>query len=160
MKYSVHTCIKNDLIKKTLVKGTLLSACGMLILTYCLIYLKADILEKVGFIAYLVGGSLVASGLIPFRTLSRLQLFPHRFEVDDTNITYIQNSVPVMQFTKNDIASMEFVDTGVEYGIGIHFKDVKHLTIFDKKRFYSLQKNKKNFDAFYPYFTKKALTQL
>ena len=155
----ITTTVKNKIIRHALWRGTIFSAFGIFILAYCLIFLDSEILGDVGLFAYLSGSGLIAYGLIPYRTLSRLQLFPNCFVIDEKSICYFQNNRPILSFPRSAIAHIDYVADDTRYGIDIFFQDIQSLTVFDRRGCRSLRnKNKGNHVLFFPFFTQKALT--
>lgn len=100
------------------------------------IYLSTQALEKWGFLILIAGIGLIASGLIPYRKLQRLEVRPNELVLSKHGLIYYKGGELQWKLPFSSIQRLSFQESAWSYGIAL---DVEG-----------------RFDLFLPYFTKRS----
>jgi hypothetical protein len=161
LRSSIHT----PLMKSVLMKGSLLAAIGVSLLTYGGIFMPVEELNFWGFPLFLVGGGLITAGLLPYRRLRSLERKPDELLYNNESLQFVAKGARCLTIPLSSIARTAYMERGLNYGIGVWFKNplpaqiVVHNNKFSLKR---LQGTHKTYecDLFFPYFSERSYNQL
>lgn len=162
----LRTTLKPTLLKKTLFKGTFLAASGILIILLAGILLPLSLLKIFGAPAFFIGLLLAALGLIPYRKLTRLELFPQKLHFDGASLVLLHQGKPILKIPKECVDRVFYFEEENIYGIGFIFKKpcAEKVQIFDERyTFYLPFSSKKTCpacDLFLPYFSDASCQEL
>lgn len=133
---TLRTSVDPGLLKWRLYLGTFLGGCGAFILLISAISLPTQSLEKWGFMILIIGMSLIALGLIPYRKLQRLEVKPNELVISKHGLIYYKGGELQWKLPFSSIHRFSFQETAWSYGIVL---DVEG-----------------RFDLFLPYFTRRS----
>lgn len=150
--------IKEKLLRKALLKGTLIATCGLSLIVIAAFTTFATYL---GLISFILGLGLIAFGLLPYKKLSKLQLNPHEIQNDGQNLLFIKGGKPLFKIDLISIQKIEYVERNDLYGLGIILKKplkekIKILQPQCPIQYYSCE----GYDLFLPYFLKNVVNEI
>lgn len=130
----IRSSIDPQFKRKILLKGTFLASCGALLwLAAC--FMPPALLKHWGLPIFLLGSGLIALGLIPYRRLTQLEVIPNELVLDKNALHYFQKKRLVFSIPINDMQQMFYVEQRGKYGLAVKLKD---------------------YDFFFPYFSKSS----
>lgn len=164
---TLRSSIKPSLKKSKLIRGTLLSLIGVSLWFYGGLFLSTATLTIFGWPILIIGGILIAGGLIPYRKLVRLENKPNELTVTDLEELYFSmQEVPMFKIALENVEEMAFLDDDRRYGIGVWIKHPKSKNVIvlhpslelnaylrDCQKYYFC-------DLFFPFFTKRSFQEL
>lgn len=163
----LFSSIKPALLRASLIRGTVIALCGVLLLAYGGTFLDVNTLSFWGIPLLLVGGGLIAFGLIPYRRLCRYEKNPNEIVVNQGGYMQfvergkIKYSIPI-----ESIDQLKYHEMGNDYGICVIFKkDVEKKMIvhngrFDMGAYQKYCRSSYGCDLYIPYFARRAFTRL
>lgn len=159
----VRSCIKPSLLRSTLFRGTYIAIAGVIIIVTSGMLLPLFLLRVFGLPLLLLGFALIASGLLPYRRLAKLEMHPYEIAYDETHLLFFRNKKPAFKVPLELLQKIEYYEKGKLYGMGVKMKKSlkDQVIIYDKKldipTFFSTNEG---FDLFLPYFTKSASDEM
>lgn len=130
--------VRKDALRQVLGRGTVLSLIGFVPLLLGAILLPAQTLQGLGVILFGFFLLCVVFGLLPYKRLSKKQLHPDSFYLEDSHLTYVLNGYIKKNIPVEEILSSHYVaHSANNYGIELTLK-------------------KPNPDFFLPYFTQNS----
>lgn len=142
----LYSSVHPSLLKKVLFKGFLLGLIGVLIILFSGTFLPPNILKIWGVWVFILGITLIAWGLIPYRKLSRLAAKPNQILVSKDHLEYYSGGILKMSLLLQTIEKWDFIQQGTMYGIRIEIKSKSN----------DLEKE----EIFLPYFSKRSFNEL
>ncbi len=154
-----YSSIKPKLMKKTLMRGTLLGSAGVLVILGGGTMLPIAQLEFWGLPILLAGLLLIAVGLVPQRKLAKLEINPHEIHFDGERVLFLQNADTVFDLPFSGIEKIDYLENKQLYGWGLRLKKPIENTLTKKGATFITQ-HFEGYDLFLPYFTKRSLAEL
>lgn len=152
----LYSGIKGDLKRQVLFKGSFVAVIGILLWIVVGSTMPTDKLTQWGGPVFLLGGALIALGLVPYRRLSQVEAHPYHLTlhpegvIDLTHKGKVRCSVPAKAITKT-----AYYEAPGIYGIAIWLKPG---TLSDA---YCAKTQKRyHCDLFLPYFGRHAFDSL
>jgi hypothetical protein len=99
-------------------------------------------LAATGIWAYLLGLALIAIGLIPYRKLSQLELFPNVLEVHPESLVFMKRGKEPLVIPRDEISTLSFFESKSRYGILLTMRSPSRnitLQYFNRRSFERLQ---------------------
>ena len=120
--------------KKILIRGTLLAAIGGSLLIFTGSLLPPAILKMVGLLVFLLGGTLIYAGLIPYRTLLQLEKTPSELHLTECSLDFFSQGKLMQSIPWKDMGTLSFEETHTPYRIAVTLKNGKviHFPYFTK----------------------------
>jgi hypothetical protein len=116
--FSIKTTVSANLLKKSLLKGSLLGLAGVAGLLYGALFLHVNELNTWGLLLFLGSLAAITGGLLPYRQLTRLQLNPHRLILSENEtLDYYLKEKMVMSIPTQSIEKIAYLSNEGEYGI-------------------------------------------
>lgn len=163
----LRTCIKSDVRRHALIRGTLFSAIGACLLLYGAIFLPTATLQVWGIPLLCIGGGLMTWGLQPYRRLCQLENRPDEIiSVYKTEIQYYSKEKRIFTIPAQSIQKLSYFEKENAYGIKISLKlpCSEKIRIHDPKFDFDLYlkktRAKYGCELFLPYFSKRAFQDL
>lgn len=163
----LRSSLKRELMSKMLLKGSMVAGCGIILLIISGIFMPFSTLKIWGFPIVIIGFTLVATGLLPYKKLSLLELSPHEIHCDEHSMIFLRSGSPLFKLPLKNIERFDFVETNEIYGAGIYLKrPVENCLVLLKPHqqfavFASEGKNKApETDFFLPYFSFLSVEEL
>lgn len=163
---TIRSSLSSEVLKKALFRGSLIAFVGLFILLYVGITLYPQDLSYIGFPTMFVSFGLMSWGMYPYRNLSRMQLHPHKFQMDETLLNYSKGDKISLKIPLDSIKEMGYHEQGNHYGLAIHLKEPlpEKLCVLDPKLdMHRLRRDslrKFSCDLFFPYFTEHAVKKI
>ena len=153
----VRSIIKPVLKRRKLWLGSLLSFSGSIILIFSALFLSPSFLTYWGIPIFCIGIGLIALGLIPYKTLTKLELHPHEIHYDEDMMIFFLNGKKAFFLPRVNIDRIENIEDPIEYGLKIYLKHPmpEKIGLFDPH--FNLQKFQRNSrrlhqcDLWFPY---------
>ena len=150
-----YSSINPSLMKKALIRSTLLGTAGVLVILVGGTILPTPQLQFWGLPIFLAGLLLISLGLIPHRRLTNLEKNPSELWFDGETLTFFRERKRIFQIPLSTIDKIEYIEDPQNYGWGIRFK--RPLAPLDLKKAASLAAHPfEGSDLFLPYFTERA----
>lgn len=138
-------------------RGSLLAGLGASLLFFSGIFAPEKILSRWGLIIFGISMLFIGMGLIPYRRLQRLELKPDEIRVfEDRTLHYFKKGQECFALPLADIQSVEWIDKGHIYGIGLRLKKV----LPDLEETINRSQKKVGADLFLPFFSNRAYLEL
>lgn len=153
----IDTTVTSPLKRWILFRGTILALLGVGIFFYAGIYLPKELLAAFGIPLWLLGISLIAFGLIPYKLICRLENNPYELIItDDNQLHYVRRGKKIFTVPLYEIEKIETIGGSTSYGVGFKLKKG-----FSGK-FPKQEKNliKYGVDIYLPHFTPRACKSL
>ena len=149
----LQTTIRTAHLKRSLIRGSIIAGMGIFVIFATYLTLPPEKLEIVGIWAYLLGCSAIAFGLIPYKRLRQLELYPARLIASQEKLLLTANGKHVLTLPWENIASFSFMDTPQRYGLQFILKE--HMKVNSRFAYMSSEK-----EMFLPYFSKNSFERL
>lgn len=156
----IMTSIPPKVLKEQLFRGSLLSFIGLCSIFGAYFSLNEKELACYGWILFLAGMSAIAYGMIPFRKLTRLQIFPYYLQITTTHLIYFKGEKPLLEIPKIDLLKITYRQEGDKNGIGVSLRKRDKIHIYDYKESKTVFRKASNVDLFFPYFSRTSFDQL
>lgn len=163
---TIYSAISPTLIKTVLFKGSVIALLGIFILLLAGVFFPLSILQKWGWVPFLVSLGFVRWGLLPYRRLSHLQLEPYKLNVVGlNNLTLYFKGKKILAVPLQAISHMKYVNHPTLYGIAIWLKraPLPSVTIYqlaESKKLQQIGQKKGKANLFFPYFNQRAYCEL
>lgn len=163
----IRTAITRAVVKHILIKGFCIASIGIICLFIGGIFLSPPILQKWGWLLFLLSLGLITLGLLPYRRIVRLQLKPNEITlIDAEQLTFFSRGRKKLTIPLQSIAKIEFIENPLHYGIAVFLKHptphpiIVHESPQELKKM--RKKGEKNGGAhlFFPYFNRHAYEEL
>lgn len=165
--FSVYSSIKPDLMKRTLLRGTLIASLGMAPMVYSLLHIGPGALSHWGAILFFAGLLLIAIGMVPYRYLTSLERNPHKVSLfHNLGLVYFHKGKKTLTIPFSAIETITYKEAGQNYGIAIHLKKnpadkvVVNNPLFDMEKYQRLNQRLFGCDLFLQYFTRRSFDQI
>lgn len=154
-------------MRHAVIRGTILSGMGILILLACGAFLPLEKLKIWGFPIFLISMTLITWGLLPYRRLRRLEMSPYRLTLDDKKwLHFAKGTSQQFGIPLCSLERIDYIEKKHDYGIGITLKEplpkklvvyINHFSLMDFRR-----KSLKRYgcDLFLPYFSNRSYQEL
>lgn len=149
--FTLRSSIKPSLMRQAVIRGSLLSGTGGLLLLLTGIFLPLPLLKLWGFPIFLISIALITWGLWPYRCLKNIESNPNRIIIDENEwMHFSEKGKPIFSLPLNKISKINYMEQKNIYGIAFFLKDGDP------------QKNnqKDECDIFLAYFSKIAFNEL
>lgn len=163
----LFTTIKPALLRNALLKGTAIAGIGVIILAIAGTYAPPNLLTYLGPFVLILGGGLIAWGLLPYRKLYSLENSPNELiYTNGKQIQFIAKGKEVYTIPLEMIEKLDYIEKKNNYGIAIYLnKDTKkkivvHNPRFDMASFQKKSQKKYNCDLFIPYFSERSFNRI
>ncbi|MCB1111965.1 MAG: hypothetical protein H7A37_10430 [Chlamydiales bacterium] len=163
----VRSCIKPNLKRVLLLRGTAIAGIGVILLALSGSFIPPEHLRIWGFPIILVGGAMIAIGMLPYRRICRKEDVPDELRVlGEEYIQYRLWGKPVLTVPTKSIASMKHIEGGYRYGIAMNLrhpipeKIVIHDPKFSDEKFHAQSAKRTGYDLFFPYFSRQGFTRI
>lgn len=167
MDLKLRSSIKPSYMRFVLIRGTILAALGAIILLYGALYLPVSNLSVYGLPLLCIAGIFITIGLRPYRRLCKLEKQPHELiATGEQGLNIAFNGKATMYIPLNSIKTIDYIEIGRQYGIGIDLeKPVPEKIIvkdgdFDIDRFEERSQENYQSDIFIPFFSERSFRQL
>lgn len=159
----LRSTIKPSLLRRVLLRGSILAILGACILLYANIFISVDELSTWGLLIVCIALTLIAIGLIPYRKLTRLERHPYEMIAAEQIVT-LKKDNPLFSFPINSIEKIAYIEQDNSYGIGIWLKNPEkillHIPKFEMNRFKLKTQQHDSCDLFLPYFSERSCKSL
>lgn len=163
----LFSTVKPTLVRKTLIKGSIIAIFGILILSYFGTFVSPSVLKFWGIPVVISGVALIAIGLIPYRRLRKLETSPSEIIVgSDGYIQYFSGGKQRYSIPISLILKTEYIENESCYGIAFRFKEATEEKIIVHDRHYKMAKqlktsqDKYGCNLFIPMFNRRAYARL
>lgn len=163
----LYSSIPPILLKKTLLKGSLLAIVGALIFVFAGSFLSPLYMKQWGWTIYPGCLTLIAYGLIPYRRMSRLVLKPDQLIAKGKeDLEFFSKGEKIFRIPFSIIQDIHYIEQNTLHGIGMKL-DPESIEGFIKQ----FPKSKKllstnirihplDYDLFFPFFTQRSFNEL
>lgn len=154
------TSIPAKVLKKQLFRGSLLSCMGLCTIFGAYFFLTGKELARYGWILFLLGTTTIAYGMVPFRKLTRLQIFPYQLQTTSTHLIYLKGEKTLLEVPKSNILQITYHQEGNKSGIGVSVKNRDTIHLYDSMESRAVLRKESEVDLFFPYFSRISFDQL
>lgn len=151
---TLRTQVRQTLLRKALLRGTLLGAVGVALLLFATFYHPSHTIRW-GVAFVLVFILLVSMGLIPYRRLARLQTHPDELHLGVGSFTYIHRQTPFVTLSVEAVKDVRWIEVGELYGIGIDIDEIPG----PAQPFATLSRRRAGCDLFFAYFSETSFRE-
>lgn len=162
-----RSSVKPRLMNLALKRGALFGGVGAFILLLGGSLLSVDQLKIWGIPIFLIGITLIAIGILPYKKLNSLQTNPHMLLYDGQTLIFCKKGKPLLKIAEKNIDRIEYLEKANLYGIGVWLKfpindKVKVLQPhFDYVSFTTHSREHfQGCDLFFPYFSERSFNEL
>jgi len=163
----LFSSIKPALMRASLIRGTSIALCGVLLLVYGGTFLDVEMLSIWGVPLLLIGIGLIALGLIPYRKLCRFEKNPSELIIEERGfIQLVERGKLIYSIPIESIDQLDYYEQGNDYGICVTLKlDAEQKVIvhhgrFDAAAYQKSCRSTYGCDLYIPYFGRRAYTRL
>lgn len=162
----IYSSISPEYYRKKVIRGTGIALVGVLLIVYFGSFVTPENLHLIGLPVLFFGGFLIALGLIPLRRLSKLDRNPDEVALTAKYFHYLQGGAPILTIPLDCIASLQYSETGAQYGIALSLKRKNGIDVlvhppgFNLNRFIERSRKKTGADLFFPYFARRSFSRL
>lgn len=162
--FTVDTTVSSHVLKHFLVKGFAIAFLGALGLLYSGIFLSLSELQRWGFLIFLLSIGLVTYGLLPYRSLCRLQINPAQFVINAESLAFYSKRKKLLTLPLRSVAEIRYISDSMNYGIAVYFKPRSSPIVIHEnlKEVQKLRQKgvKVGASLFFPYFNRHAYNEL
>lgn len=157
----ITTTIHASLLRKFLLRGTLIAGLGAFLLLLGGTLLPLHTLQIWGIPVMVVAFVLIAMGLVPYRRLAKKQIHPDKLLCEEEQWTFVYRGKPLFKIPAQSIDTLTFREEGEVYGLCFQLKRPleKQISVM-KKGSLITRFMQEGCDLFLPYFSKRAHTEL
>lgn len=166
-----RSSIKPKLLKKTLIRGTILASGGLVAIFAAWAFFYDTVTSYFGFGLFIIGLALITAGMLPYKQLTQLELFPHLLELNSPTdaqqyeLHYFQKGKPYLAIPVTIIKKLNYIDANDHYGIAIELKQTSaaKVRILQNKspiKFLAMSKKISRADIFLPFFSRYTFEEL
>lgn len=155
----IRTSLKNSLIESFLFKGSLAAFLGITMIILGGAFFPLDLLDKYGIFVFLLGGTLIAAGMLPYRRLCRLETNPSELHLTEKTLDYIERKKHILSIPLGHIFQMSYIERKNIYGIGIKITGPLPKKINQRSNLLKTG-DQYGFDLFFPYFSQRSYSLL
>lgn len=162
----LFSSVKPALLRASLIRGTLMALCGILLLAYGGTFLTVETLSLWGPPLLVVGGGLMVLGLLPYRRLCRLEVLPNELVVTDVLMQFLERGKLIYSIPRESIEEIKYYEKGNDYGLCITFKEgiakkmIVHNPRFEMAAYQKRSRQLYGCDLYIPYFGRRTFTRL
>jgi len=163
---TVRSSVQSTLIRRALIRGTILAGAGAILLALSGSLIPPGALWIWGLPIYITSIALIALGMLPYRQLKRLEMNPYALIQDDLWLRFSSKGELLFSIPLTSIAETKYIDDQYIYGIGVWLKKPLPQKIvvrdrhFDLEAFMKKSQKEHGCDLFFPYFTERSAIQL
>jgi hypothetical protein len=162
----IRSSISSQLLKTTLFRGFAIACIGLLVLLVAGSLFPVDFLHTWGWILFLLGLGCITYGMLPYRSLSRLQMKPDELILLDSNhIAFSRRGRKLLTLPIQSIAHISYISHPQLYGIAMRLKTAPidpiriHQSSKEIERI-RRQGDMHHADLFFPYFNQRGYNEL
>lgn len=164
-QFTLRTTLTPTFLHQTLLKGFGVALIGILGLLYGSIYADLSTLQTWGFTLFIVSLGLIATGLLPYRRLSRLQMNPNKLCLAEPHhLEFYAKGRLLLVIPMESIARLEYLSNPAPYGIALWLKPTHSSVVKgfpeDVKNLKEQGKQRAGADLFFPYFNQRSFEEL
>lgn len=115
--------VKGKVKRHLLFRGFLFSSFGAALLLGMGIFARQELLTSWGLPSFALGIFLIAYGMIPYRTLTKLETHPHQIIFDKEALTFISNKGNNFTILYREIKAIRFFEKKTRYGLWLERKE-------------------------------------
>lgn len=165
--FTIRSSISSSLMRKTLMRGTVLGGIGALTLLYAGIFLPLQQMKMWGPILFLFGLGMITWGLFPYKRLKRLEEKPNRLDIEgDDWLHFSAGEKSLFSIPMVAIDHLTYIEKSHSYGIGLFLKNPIPQKIIindsnvDIEKFIQSSRKQYGCDLFLSYFSQRSYEML
>lgn len=162
-----YSGIRSRLKHTVLFRGLLFAIFGISLWLVVGAFASMQFLHTWGFGAFLVGGGLMAFGVVPYRQLVDVENNPHRLVIiPGEAVHFFHKGKPLYSIPVQNIAKVEYRDSTALYGVAVWLKQRDNTPIIiyrsriDPQAYVARVQKRYHCDLFLPYFPRATYTNL
>lgn len=135
MNFPTHYSVVSDSLKKRkLFHGIMIALPGLMLLLFMGTFANAELLKKWGAFSFTIGIFLIASGLLPYKRLMRLEMNPHQLICKEDRLELYMRGRLCRTVARDQIVKLEYLDKPSFYGVKLTLKKGITLLPFFKQQ--------------------------
>ncbi|TXI39307.1 MAG: hypothetical protein E6Q59_05155 [Nitrosomonas sp.] len=160
-----YSGIRQSLKTQVLKRGNVLAAFGILLWLLSGAFIPLHILAYWGTPIFLLGGLLIAFGMVPYRRLTYLESHPHRIIIERKGeLHFLHRGKPLFSVSLVAIEKLSYRDDPALYGIALSLKPNSnvafHRSNVKASSYIAEVQRRHDCDLFLPYFGKNAFQEI
>lgn len=160
----LYSSVNQDLLVESLYRGSIVAAVGAFLLIFAGTSIPMMELSHVGWLIFLVGGSMIAFGLIPYVRWRALQNQPnHLLLTWEDSVIFSQKGKELYRVPLSAIDRIEYYEKKQVYGVRVWLKEeesVQWASNINEKRYLADMQKIHHCDLFFPFFSRRAYFKL
>ncbi len=163
---TIHTIIDPDLMRRTLIRGSVAAGLGIVIILITAIEMPLTQLGFWGIPILIVGLGLIALGLVPYKILSKRQTSPDALTITEENLLYAKEGKATLTIPYSSISRVWHYERAPLYGVLItmrHHPAEKihvHDHNYDIRREHQRSQKRFHADLFFPFFDETRFNEI